>query len=163
MAGLTIDGIDWDLDVVHVVGKGRRARAVPFGARAGQALDRYLRVRRQHVAADSAALWLGVRGPMTRWGISQMLARRCDEAGLERIHPHQFRHTFAHAWMVKPTFELHMATRARSDEAVSRAIEHAERAMVSLGWHIRGRCDAPAAGRRGAREAFVHGRRELQS
>ena len=99
IAGLTVDRIDWDLDVVHVVGKGRRTRAVPFGARASQALDRYLRVRRQHVAADSPALWLGVRGPMTHWGISQMLARRCDEAGLERVHPHQFRHTFAHAWM----------------------------------------------------------------
>jgi site-specific recombinase XerD len=35
MAGLTMEGIDWDLDVVHVVGKGRRTRAVPFGARAG--------------------------------------------------------------------------------------------------------------------------------
>jgi 23S rRNA (cytidine1920-2'-O)/16S rRNA (cytidine1409-2'-O)-methyltransferase len=65
--------------------------------------------------------------------------------------------------LVKPTFELHMATLARSDEEVSRAIEHAERAMISLGWHIRGRCDAPATGRRSAREAFVHGRRERQS
>jgi predicted rRNA methylase YqxC with S4 and FtsJ domains len=62
--------------------------------------------------------------------------------------------------LVKPTFELHAVTPARSNEDVSRAIEHAERAMVSLGWHVRGRCDAPATGRRGAREAFVHGRGE---
>jgi 23S rRNA (cytidine1920-2'-O)/16S rRNA (cytidine1409-2'-O)-methyltransferase len=62
--------------------------------------------------------------------------------------------------LVKPTFELHAATLARSNEDVSRAIEHVQRAMVSLGWHVRGRCDAPATGRRGAREAFVHGRRE---
>jgi predicted rRNA methylase YqxC with S4 and FtsJ domains len=64
--------------------------------------------------------------------------------------------------LVKPTFELHAATLARSDEDVSRAIKHAERAMISLGWHVRGHCDAPATGRRGAGEAFVQGRRERQ-
>ncbi|MGH9289379.1 MAG: SAM-dependent methyltransferase, partial [Acidimicrobiales bacterium] len=65
--------------------------------------------------------------------------------------------------LVKPTFELHAATLARSDDDVNRAIEHAERAMISLGWHVRGRRDAPATGRRGAREAFVYGRRERQA
>jgi hypothetical protein len=65
--------------------------------------------------------------------------------------------------LVKPTFELHAATLARSDEDVSRAVEHAERAMISLDWHVHGRCDAPATGRRGAREVFVHGRRERQA
>jgi site-specific recombinase XerD len=122
MASLAVDGIDWDLDVVHVVGKGRRARAVPFGSRTAQALDRYLRVRRQHVAASNEALWLGVRGAMTHWGISQMLARRCDEAGLERIHPHQFRHTFAHAWMAARGNETDLIRLAgwRSREMVGR-------------------------------------------
>ena len=122
MASLTVDGIDWDLDIVHVTGKGRRARAVPFGTRAGQALDRYLRVRRQHAAANNEALWLGVRGPITHWGISQMLARRCTEAGLDPIHPHQFRHTFAHAWMAAHGNETDLMRLAgwRSREMVGR-------------------------------------------
>jgi 23S rRNA (cytidine1920-2'-O)/16S rRNA (cytidine1409-2'-O)-methyltransferase len=64
--------------------------------------------------------------------------------------------------LVKPTFELRAGTLARSDEDVTRAIEQAERAMSSLGCYVRGRCDAPATGRRGAREVFVHGHRERQ-
>lgn len=65
--------------------------------------------------------------------------------------------------LVKPTFELHRPTLARSDDDVRRAIEHVERAMISLGWHVRGRCDGPTTGRRGAREAFVYGRCERQA
>lgn len=99
MASMTAEGVDWGMDVVEVLGKGRRPRAVPFGSRAAQALDRYLRVRSRHENAAAPALWLGVRGPMTASGIAQMLARRCRQAGLPRINPHRFRHTMAHAWM----------------------------------------------------------------
>ena len=35
---------------------------------------------------------------MRQSGISQMLDRRGREAGIGHIHPHQFRHTFAHHW-----------------------------------------------------------------
>jgi site-specific recombinase XerC len=35
----------FDLDVLLVLGKGRRERALPFGRRSAVALDRYLRVR----------------------------------------------------------------------------------------------------------------------
>jgi Phage integrase family len=36
------------------------------------------------------------RGRSGDSGISQLLARRCKLAGLPRINPHRFRHTFAH-------------------------------------------------------------------
>lgn len=29
-------------------------------------------------------------------GLFQVLERRCEQAGIARIHPHQFRHTYAH-------------------------------------------------------------------
>lgn len=99
MAGLTSDAIEWGADVVHVVGKGRRARAVPFGRRTAQALDRYLRQRGRHAHAADTALWLGTRGPLRPNGIAQMLRRRCADTGIDAIHPHQLRHTAAHAWM----------------------------------------------------------------
>jgi integrase len=35
---------------------------------------------------------------MTAFGIAQMLRRRGREAGVEHLHPHRFRHTFAHQW-----------------------------------------------------------------
>lgn len=40
----------------------------------------------------------GERGRMTESGISQMLERRGERAGIGHIHPHQFRHTLAHYW-----------------------------------------------------------------
>ncbi len=99
LVGLQADDIDTEYRVVTVTGKGRRLRSVPLGDKAWAALDRYLRARRSHTFAKSPALWLGVKGPLTDSGIAQMLKRRCDELGLERIHPHQFRHTFAHQWL----------------------------------------------------------------
>ncbi|MEE8367677.1 MAG: site-specific integrase, partial [Thermoanaerobaculia bacterium] len=43
--------------------------------------------------------WLGNKGQLGASGISQMLKRRGKDAGLEPIHPHMFRHTFAHRWL----------------------------------------------------------------
>lgn len=99
MAGLMLDDVDLHThDVIHVIGKGSRGRAVPFGAKAGTALDRYLRERRRHRFAGLPNLWLGVRGAMTISGIGQMLERRGAQAGIANLHPHRFRHTFAHHW-----------------------------------------------------------------
>jgi hypothetical protein len=38
---------------------------------------------------------------MMKSGISQMLRRRAKQAGIGNVHPHQFRHTFAHSWLAK--------------------------------------------------------------
>jgi integrase len=32
-------------------------------------------------------------------GISQMVRRRGDSVNIPGLHPHQFRHTFAHQWL----------------------------------------------------------------
>jgi integrase len=81
------------------MGKGARPRSCPFGAKTAQALGRYLRVRRQHKDARLEALWLGKKGAFSDSGIRQMIERRCDDANVPRIHPHQLRHTFAHQWL----------------------------------------------------------------
>jgi site-specific recombinase XerD len=99
LTGLRLEDIDFDHDVAIVMGKGRRPRACPFGNRTARAIDRYLRARARHAAADSPGLWLGLKGPMTANGILQMIRRRGRQAGLERLHPHQFRHTYAHMWL----------------------------------------------------------------
>ena len=36
---------------------------------------------------------------MTPSGIAQVLERRAQQAGLGHVHPHQLRHSFAHAWL----------------------------------------------------------------
>jgi site-specific recombinase XerD len=96
------DGSDVDLDggVLRVMGKGRRQRLLPIGAKATKAIDRYLRKRAQSSrSGDLPWLWVGAKGRLTPSGIRQMVWRRSDEAGIGRIHPHQLRHTFAHQWL----------------------------------------------------------------
>lgn len=101
LAPLEVDSLDFNENTVLVLGKGRRPRSVPFGDKTRTALRRYLRTRAKHPGArnENPALWLGYKGPMTDSGIRQMLERRCDAAGIERLHPHQLRHFFAHTWL----------------------------------------------------------------
>ena len=86
-------------DAIVVMGKGRRPRSVPFGNRAALALDRYLRVRARHKDAREPSLWLGLKGGLTPSGIAQLVGRRGRQAGIYGLHPHLFRHTFAHRWL----------------------------------------------------------------
>lgn len=99
VAGLEVQHVDLDLDVIIVLGKGGRTRSVPFGPKAGQAIDRYMRMRARHPAAGTSALWLGAKGRMTDSGLVQVLRRRCLRAGIAQLHPHQLRHTAAHTWL----------------------------------------------------------------
>lgn len=99
LVGLTETDIDFEYQVVVVLGKGRRPRSVPFGAKTTEALDRYLRVRRHHRHADLPALWIGTKGTLTASGVQQMIDRRCVRAGVGHVHLHQFRHSAAHAWL----------------------------------------------------------------
>lgn len=99
LTGMQVHDVDLDNDVVTVTGKGNKIRVISLGANTVAALDRYKRERGRHRLADEPEWWLGLRGPLTNSGVAQILARRSDEAGLERIHPHQFRHTFAHEWV----------------------------------------------------------------
>jgi integrase/recombinase XerC len=101
LAGLRVADLDLDAEVAVVLGKGRRPRACPFGVKTSTAVDRYLRARARHPRAALAEMWLGEKnkGPLGPDGVRQMIERRCEQAGIERIHPHQLRHTAAHAWL----------------------------------------------------------------
>jgi site-specific recombinase XerD len=100
LIGIRLQHLNFEQDVALVLGKGRRQRAAPFGNRTGEALRRYLRARAKHpLAATTDALWLGRQGPMTDSGVRQMMERRGHQAGIEGLHPHRFRHQFAHEWL----------------------------------------------------------------
>jgi site-specific recombinase XerD len=102
LAGIRLDDIDMDLEAVLVMGKGRRPRSCPFDVGTARDLSRYLKARQRRADADSQWLWLGKKGRLTENGIAQVLKRRGQEAGLDgRLHPHLFRHTFAHQMLAK--------------------------------------------------------------
>ncbi len=99
LCGLRVEDLDFEQQVAFVLGKGGRHRACPFGAKTADALRRYLRYRSRNQFADLPVLWIGKKGMMTDSGLRQMLERRCADAGIAAVHPHQFRHTFAHDWL----------------------------------------------------------------
>ncbi len=100
LAALGVEDVDLDHREATVLGKGRR-RTVVFGHKATLALDRYVRVRAAQRRSDLPDLWLSAtgragHGPMTGSGIYQMLERRGQTAGIEGLHPHMLRHSWAH-------------------------------------------------------------------
>lgn len=98
--------LDIDLNVIHLLGKGGKERPAPFGRATSVAMDRYLRAMGKHIGRKiepTDPLWISVKrkDALTISGVSKMLGRRCAAAGLSHIHPHQFRHTFAHLWKLR--------------------------------------------------------------
>ena len=87
LAVLRVEGLDFEADVAGVLGKGRGCGLARLGTR---------------LPSPSSATFgsgLGIHGPMSPRGIAQMVGKRAKAAGLSHIHPHQLRHTFAHAFL----------------------------------------------------------------
>ncbi|WP_408895956.1 tyrosine-type recombinase/integrase [Nocardioides sp. R1-1] len=80
--------------------KGGRHILIPLGATTARAIDRYLRAKRKRPYGDRDWLWISAtnKGRFTTNGVQQMLKRRSRKAGV-RVHPHMFRHGFAHEWL----------------------------------------------------------------
>jgi site-specific recombinase XerD len=97
----TRNDVDLDMAQLRVIGKGSRERIMPIGKKTVVALDRYLRARRQHKDAELKALWLGRRGALGYEGINLVVRRRGAQVGIEGLHMHMFRHSFAHQWRLQ--------------------------------------------------------------
>jgi site-specific recombinase XerD len=110
LAGLRYDPDDEGRNDVFLAKRRLRIRLkggdetwVPIGKKAAAALDRYIRARARHQQAASPWLWLGVKGHNTAHmkvsGVYDMVGRRGEQAGIQNVHPHRFRRSFADKWL----------------------------------------------------------------
>lgn len=101
LAGMTLERLNLDEQFLVVPAKGRRDRVIAFGKQTVRVIDKYLRKRALHPHAGQPWVFVGQRGRFTGDGVRQMLEKRAVQAGLGdlHIHPHLFRHTYAHLFL----------------------------------------------------------------
>jgi site-specific recombinase XerD len=99
VAGLTVADFDLDNNTAYVMGKGARPRVCAFGRKTAAAVDRYLRERAKHRHARRAELWLTHKGALNPESLPEILSHRARQAGIDHLHPHMLRHSFAHQWL----------------------------------------------------------------
>ncbi len=83
---------------LRVRGKGRRLRLLPLAPETIQLLENYLRSERP--ANSCSHLFVCLKGkargkPMTEAGLRSLFRYHRKRSGIEKAHPHRFRHTFA--------------------------------------------------------------------
>lgn len=91
---LTLENTNLDQNYIKVLGKGNKERKVNFGANTKKALLRYLTLYRP--VSEEKTLFLTNEGhPMTYSALAHIIKRIGRRTGVERLHTHLFRHTFA--------------------------------------------------------------------
>ena len=100
LVGLNWAAIDFQLEIVRVVGKGSKERIVPFGRVAKEALEEYAseqRKRWNYACKGEAPVFLNNRGGrITTRSTARIVAKHLRRAGIAvKMGPHGLRHTFA--------------------------------------------------------------------
>jgi integrase/recombinase XerC len=130
LAGLDVDDLDREREVVRVLGKGRKERTAPFGRPAARALDRWLSEGRPRlrVASSGPALFLGARGGrIDQRAVRTLVHRRiADVPGAPDIGPHGLRHTAA----------THLLEGGADLRSVQELLGHASLATTQLYTHV---------------------------
>ncbi len=113
---------------IRVLGKRNKARVVPVGTRAREALAAWVELRGQLAKPDETALFVGQRGArISPRVVEARLARRAVLLGLPtHVHPHMLRHSFA----------SHVLQSSGDLRAVQEMLGHASIASTQVYTHL---------------------------
>ena len=96
---VTLDLMQADMkqQLLHVTGKGNKQRQLPFGRKASEAMENWLKVRSQLADMEEKAVFVSKRGTrLKQSSIQQRLKKWAIKQGLDSdLYPHKLRHSFA--------------------------------------------------------------------
>ena len=130
LAALDCDALDSALNEgeVRVLGKRSKARLVPVGSKAREALAAWAALRDSLAKADEKALFVGQRGVRLGHRMIQLrLARQAErQCSPRHVHPHMLRHSFA----------SHLLQSSGDLRAVQEMLGHASIASTQVYTHL---------------------------
>ena len=126
---LTLSSIDFQQKIIKVHGKGDKARLVPIGRKACEAIQRYLAIRESFISKYSGVtLFLSKSGkPLNRIELSAILSQYLNIVGQKQGYsPHTLRHTFA----------THMLSNGADLKAIQEILGHANLSTTEIYTHV---------------------------
>ncbi len=128
LSGLNMPDIDWQQQVIQVTGKGQKQRRLPFGGKAKDALNGWIKQRAIVVNENEAALFVSNRGSrLSNSSIQKRLKKMALTQGLEtNVYPHMLRHSFA----------SHILESSKDLRAVQELLGHANLSTTQIYTHL---------------------------
>ncbi|HYA49236.1 MAG TPA: tyrosine recombinase XerC [Burkholderiales bacterium] len=130
LVGVDLDDVHLDERLVRVRGKGKKERLVPFGRKAAEALQTYLRVRPGLLERrpGERAVFVNYRGGrLTTRSVERMVRKAIHRTAVSRkISPHSLRHSFA----------SHLLGRGADLRVIQELLGHASLATTQKYTHV---------------------------
>ena len=94
---IDIEDVDFDEGVIRVFGKGAKERQIPLNKSLVDALEEYLRMRRQPVEGEAAFFLNRFGKRLSGRSVENIVKKYVELAGITKrnVSPHKLRHTFA--------------------------------------------------------------------
>jgi integrase/recombinase XerC len=130
LVGLDLSEVDLPGKTVRVLGKGRKERVVPFGSRALESLEAYLRWR-SGLGVRTDALFVNPRGRrLSDRSVRRLVSARVRALALaRRVSPHTLRHSFA----------THLLERGADLRAIQELLGHSSLSTTQRYTHVNAR------------------------
>lgn len=126
LAGLDLGHLDLAAGLVHVVGKGNKARVLPVGRKAREALAAWLKLRGLGSPLDGA-VFITRQGRRLSTRAIQLRVKVVGERELgQHLHPHMLRHSFA----------SHLLESSQDLRAVQEMLGHADITTTQIYTHL---------------------------
>ena len=126
LVGLNLDQLDLPAGLVQVQGKGNKARVLPVGRKAREALEAWLPVRALSNPPDGA-VFVSQQGRRLGPRAVQLRVRQAGVRELgQHLHPHMLRHSFA----------SHMLESSQDLRSVQELLGHADIGTTQIYTHL---------------------------